>query len=119
MNEMHCVNAETNSTVRSDVSEKRTRKPTFKGIMFVIERLQKERRDHFAQASKLKTKIKTLLASKENVSAVQHNLKRFKQQCQNASELHNTLLTQFSLPEEDWREQETWFQSKNSNNDVC
>lgn len=53
---MQCVNVEGGSTVKSDVSEKRTRKPTPKGIMFVIERLQKERRDNFAQASKLKTK---------------------------------------------------------------
>lgn len=95
MNEIQRVNAETDSTVRSKLSEKRTRKPTFKGIMFVIERLQKERRDHFSQASKLKTKIQTLLVSKESVSAVSHNLKSFKQQCQKASELHNTLLTQF------------------------
>lgn len=96
MNKVQCVNAETDSTVRSDVSEKRTRKPTLKGSMFVIERLQKETRDNFAQASKLKTKIETLLVSKENVSAVQHNLKRFKQLCQKASVLHNIAHSIFS-----------------------
>lgn len=117
MNEMQCVNSETDSIMRSDVSEKRTRKPTYKGMMIVIERLQKERRHHFKQASKLRTEIKTLLASKENVSAVQHNFKRFKQLCQKASELLNKLLTQFSLPEEEQRRQETWFQFKRSNND--
>lgn len=57
------------------------------------------------------------MGSKENVSAVQHNLRRFKQLCLKASELHNTLLTQFSPPEEVQREQETWFQTKKSNND--
>lgn len=76
MNEIQRVNAETDSIVRSDVSAKRSREPTLKGMMIVIERLQKERRDHFVQASKLRTKTKTFLPSKENVSAVQHNLKK-------------------------------------------
>lgn len=56
--------------------------------------------------------------SKENVFAFQHNLKRFKQICQKASELHHTLLTQFSLPDEDQIKQETWFQSRRVNNGV-
>lgn len=67
MNTKQFVNVETDSTVRSDVSEKRIRKPTANRIMSEMERLQKERKDHFVQASKLKTKIKALLVSKENV----------------------------------------------------
>lgn len=71
----------------------------------------------FCTGKQIKNQSKTLLVSKENVSAVQHNLRRFKQLCLKASELHNTLLTQFSPPEEVQREQETWFQTKKSKND--
>lgn len=66
------------SEIQCDVTEKRSRKFTLKGISMMIERLKKERKCNFLQAGKLKTKITTLVASKENVSVVQQNLKRFK-----------------------------------------
>ena len=48
---------------------------------------------------------------------VQQKLRKFKSLCQNAFDLHNTLLTEFPLPEEQKR-QEEWFQSRRSVNDA-
>lgn len=84
----------------------------------MIEKLQKKRSGKFKEASKLKGQINTLLVSKENVSVVQQNLTIFKTLCEKAHELHNRLPTEFSLPEEEQKKQETWFYTKMSNNDV-
>ena len=97
---------------------KRTRKLSFKGVIMTIEKLQKERNASFKEASKLKAQITTLLASKENVSVVQQHLKQFKSLCQNATDLHNSLFTEFPLPKEEQRKQETWFNFKKAGSDV-
>ncbi len=109
MNDMHRVTVETESTrVQCDVTEKRTRKPTFKRVPAITERLHREMSVNFKQASKLKTKITTLLASKENVC---YSTKSKKILRQNASEHYNTLLTEFALPEEEQRKQEALTQN--------
>lgn len=110
MDDMHRDAVESESSeIQCDVTEKRSRKFTLKGISMMIERLQKERKCNFLQAGKLKTKITTLVASKENVSVVQQNLKRFKGLWQIASELHNTLLPELPLQGEEQRKQEAFF----------
>ena len=106
-----------------EVSEKRTRKPTAKGIVLMIEKLQKERTIHFKKASTIKADIATFLSTLENVpengTNVQQKLRKFKSLCQNAFDLHNTLLTEFPLPEEEQKRQEEWFQSRRSVNAVA
>lgn len=119
MSDLHRVTAENElKEIQCVEKEKRIKKPTAKGLTMMFEKLQKERNVKFKEASKLKKQITILLASKENVSVVQQNLKMFKTLCEEACECHNKFFTEFSLPEEEQRKQETWFYTKVSSNDV-
>lgn len=119
MDEIQGPNVKTDlSETRDDGTGKRTRKLSLKGIALTMERLQKERNASLKQASKLKPQITTLLASKENVSVIQQNLKQFKTLCQNAMDHHNSLFTEFPLPQEEQRKQEACFDSKRADNDI-
>lgn len=118
MSDFHGVVDENKQETQNGEGEKRIKRPTAKGLIMMLENLQKERNGKLKEASKLKGQIKALLVSKENVSVVQQNLIIFKTLCEKAGELHNKVLTEFSLPEEERKKQETWFHTKVSNNDV-
>ena len=98
--------------MQSEVGQKRLRTPTFKGIRMAMERLQTERNSNITQSSKLKTQITALMDTKGNILDVQLMLERFKCSCQKAAELHNTLLSEFPMPEEEQSKQNTWIQAK-------
>nr|XP_054607751.1 uncharacterized protein LOC129167238 [Nothobranchius furzeri] len=116
MNEMDLDNDETN--FRDNENEKRQRKFSVKGLAFEIEKLQKERSYLFKQANKIKAKIKDLCSSSANFIAVKQHLQGFSALCKNASSLHDTLLKEFSLPEDEQQRQNAWFKDKSAANEA-
>ena len=98
--------------------EKRVRTPTFKGIRFAMERLQTERNGNFTQANKLKAQVAALMTSEENGSVIQQKVNRIKMFCQKATELHNTLLMEFPIPEDEQEKQNAWFNSNITSSDL-
>ncbi|XP_013856202.1 uncharacterized protein LOC106512048 [Austrofundulus limnaeus] len=98
-------------------SEKRQRKLTLKGAALAFEKAHKERSELFKNAGKIKWKITELWSSNKNVSEVKQCMQRLNTLCENASKLHNSLLKDFNLSEDEQQKQNAWFQEKMLAND--
>ncbi|XP_027860260.1 uncharacterized protein LOC114136464 [Xiphophorus couchianus] len=91
--------------------EKRNIKFTPKGLEFYIKTCQEKRSLKCKQASKLVEKISALMTSQENVKKVSSDFVKFIKCYQDATDLHESVLS-LPLPEEEVKRQSVYFQSK-------
>ena len=93
------------------LSTKRDIKLTFKGLCFYTEMCQEKRSVKCKQAKKFVDKITALMESNENVNSVNLELSKLIQCCDDANELHESLIN-LPLPQDEMKRQCEYFAAK-------
>lgn len=97
--------------VKVDQTVKRREvKLTKKGLLLNLDTLQKQRKSRFEKAAPLKSVLTDLMVRADFEKEVKSTFDKFKIQCQEAKEAHESLLV--LLPNEEREKHETWFKAK-------
>ncbi len=100
--------------VDENVSQKRVRKMTAKGVALLFENLQRSRKQKLNQVNKIKQKVNDIISLKitsETVPNVEKQMKSFVKYCEEAEDLHNSIV-EMPIPQDEFDKQTKWFDGK-------
>ncbi len=107
-----------NGAVDENMSQKRERKMTAKGVALLFENLQRSRKQKLNQVNNIKQKVNDIIYLKitsETVPNVEKQMKRFVKYCEEAEDLHNSIV-EMPIPKDEFDKQTKWFDAKLAEN---
>ncbi len=110
--------ANDDGAVDENMSQKRERKMTAKGVALLFENLQRSRKQKLNQVNKIKQKVNDIIYLKitsETVPNVEKQMKRFVKYCEEAEDLHNSIV-EMAIPQDEFDKQTKWFDAKLAEN---
>ncbi len=111
-------NGANDGAVDENVSQKRERKMSTKEVALLFENLQRSRKQKLNQVNKIKQKVNYiiyLIITSETVPNVEKQMKRFFIYCEEAEDLHNSIV-EMPIPQGEFDKQTKWFDTKLAEN---